>query len=86
LFGRDLINGNTVVREDNRDVRIIVGLVESVLQCKDEREDTVQINMIQALRSLLTSTLYHINGEKLTAVLSELLNIYSGTFFVVEIK
>jgi hypothetical protein len=72
------MNGNTLVLHDGRLRRLIECLIELVLSCKEEKEETVQINMIHALGQLLTSNLYHVNGEPLTSVLSALINIYSG--------
>ena len=57
----------------------MVQLTELVLSCKDEKEETIQILMINALKVLLKSDLYHMNGEPLITTLSLLINLYSGT-------
>lgn len=75
FFSREYIDGDTIVEEK----RLVILLTELVLSCKDEKEETIQILMINALRVLLKSEIYHVNGEPLIITLSLLINLYSGT-------
>lgn len=75
FFSREYIDGDTIIE----DKRLVILLTELVLSCKDEKEETIQILMINALRVLLKSEIYHVNGEPLISTLSLLINLYSGT-------
>ncbi|CAD8175946.1 unnamed protein product [Paramecium octaurelia] len=57
--------------------RVIEVILDIVISCQQEKEETVQIHMIKAIQAIMTNRRHHIYGELITKVFSMLINLHA---------
>ncbi|CAD8069698.1 unnamed protein product [Paramecium primaurelia] len=66
--------------------RVIEVILEIVISCQQEKEETVQIHMIKAIQAIMTNRKHHIYGEPITKVFSMLINLHAVSKIVVIVN
>ncbi|CAK61467.1 unnamed protein product (macronuclear) [Paramecium tetraurelia] len=68
------------------DKKAIDVILEIVLSCQQEKEETLQIHMIKAIQTIMTNRKHHIHGQLTTQVFQLLINLHSVSKFVVIVN
>ncbi|CAD8161380.1 unnamed protein product [Paramecium pentaurelia] len=82
IVDQGFLAGEQIIGE-KRAIEIALDLV---MQTQQEKEETVQINMIKAIQAIMTNKKHHIYGESVTRVFSLLINLHSVSKIVAIIN